>query len=58
MEQGWELVEDHEGNDGGNWSTVSKEGKRSFCPFCGSDLWQAEPIPGVSAEVVRSDKSK
>ena len=39
-------------------STVSKEEKRSFCPFCGSDLRQAEPIPEVSAEAVRSDKPK
>src|SRR4030042_4671277 len=30
-------------------STVSKEEKRSFCPFCESDLRQAEPIPEVSA---------
>jgi len=39
-------------------STVSKEEKRSFCPFCESDLRQAEPIPEVSAEAVRSDKPK
>ena len=39
-------------------STVSKDEKKSFCPFCGSDLRQAEPISEVSAEVVRSEKSK
>jgi len=38
--------------------TVSKEERRSFCPFCGSDLRQAEPIPEVSAEAARSDKPK
>ena len=39
-------------------STVSKEGKWPFCSFCGSDLRQAEPISEVSAEVLRSEKSK
>jgi hypothetical protein len=39
-------------------STVSKEGKWPFCPFCGNDLRRAEPISEVSAETIRCEKSK
>jgi hypothetical protein len=39
-------------------STVSKEGKWPFCPFCGNDLRRPEPISEVSAEAIRSEKSK
>jgi len=39
-------------------STVSKGGKWTFCPFCGSNLRQAEPISEVSAETIRFEKSK
>jgi hypothetical protein len=38
--------------------TVSKEGKWTLCPFCGSNLRQAEPISEVSAETILSEKSK